>query len=141
MTASICRIYIFDKQFTDYDYLKLLQPKRTSSQKFVNTRKTRRQRPITPLQTILRCHYISPFLSTREQKERENRVERILLATRTTAPRRSCSGSLGRGIATTSMSSGLVRRKGGSISRRIHGRSWRATTRLIGRPTRRVLSL
>src|SRR4051812_19251311 len=39
------------------------------------------------------------------------------------------------------MSRGLVHRKGGNISKRIHGSSWRATTRLTGRPTRRVLSL
>src|SRR3954470_15932016 len=39
------------------------------------------------------------------------------------------------------MTRGLVRRKGGSISRSIQGSSWRATTRLTGRPTRRVMSL
>src|SRR3954465_5195486 len=41
----------------------------------------------------------------------------------------------------STMPRGLVRRKGGSISRSVQGSSWRATTRLTGRPTRRVMSL
>src|SRR3954465_8023845 len=71
MTASICRIYKFDKQFTVYDYLKLLQPHRTSSQKFKKHSKTRRQRPLTPLQTISFDATTSPPFCRQENKKNE----------------------------------------------------------------------